>query len=136
MAIDGLTSLTTLFQFGAPSSSSSRSSSFSSGSYASNVAPVPSPEIGISNRAAGTYAGMVNPKKETEGLEDEFESHNFYSEFEEEEEEEEEDRDEWEELEMAGFEEDDWIEDLEDEEEFCQLLAYRREKGMFYDELF
>lgn len=130
MAIDGLTTLTSVLQTdtSGTAAASVRSARASVGPYAANVAPAAAHDYEIENRAAGTYAGLVNPKKGIDPMDDEAESYPYYVEEEEEKETEQEEEDlfDWDEL-----EDEEWDEDEEDD--MADYLTFKQEKGMFVD---
>ena len=129
MAIDGLTTLTSVFQSDVSLSASARATRTSVGPYGANVVPAAAHDIDVENRATGAYDGMVNPKKGIDPMDDESESYPLYVEEEEEEKEEENEDDglfDWDDL-----EDEEWDEDLEDDME--DYLTFKQEKGMFVD---
>jgi hypothetical protein len=126
MAIDGFTTLTSVLQSDASATAASRSVRGSVGPYAANVAPSAAHDLDVENRAAGTFAGLVNPKKGIEPLDDEAETYPYYVEEEGEEKDEEKDIFDWDELEDEECDED-------EEDDMADYLTFKQEKGMFLD---
>ena len=126
MAVDGLTTLTSLLQSDRPSATS-QGSRTAAGPMGANVLPLASAEVDIVNRSAATYSGLINPKKGSGELDDDAESYVTYYEREEQEEHDSSSFD-WE-----AFEEGSWEEEFDEDEEDETLLRYKRQKGMFVD---
>lgn len=133
MAIDGLTTLSSLFQ-GDRSSTASMSTRTSTGPLGSNVIPLASAEVDIANRAAAAYSGIINPKKGTEALSDDADSFVSYQEWEEEEEEDEDIFEgEREAFDWDSLDDDEWEEEEEEEQTHETLLHHKQQRGMFLD---
>jgi hypothetical protein len=139
MAIDGLTTLTSVFQGDVSASAAGRSTRATAGTFGANVVPSSAHDLETENRMAGTYGGLVNPKKGIEELDDEGETYQPFAEEEEEEEEGdeaevfEEELDEAIDFDWAELEDDEWDEDLEEDDDMEDFLTFKQEKGMFVD---